>query len=111
AVLDGVAADLDQVRRSLAEEVARQGGVSTKRPDDSALRAALARGNEGRRRLPGKHGGAPASFALVRVVVADRRGALARLLLASGEAGVNVEDVSIEHSPGQPVGLVELSVR
>jgi hypothetical protein len=32
-------------------------------------------------------------------------------LVASGAAGVNVEDVAIEHSPGQPVGLVELSVR
>ena len=28
----------------------------------------------------------------------------------SGAAGVNIEDIRIEHSPGQPVGLVELAV-
>ena len=45
------------------------------------------------------------------VVIPDQPGALARLFVAAGDAGVNVEDVSIEHAPGQPVGLVELSVR
>jgi prephenate dehydrogenase len=27
-----------------------------------------------------------------------------------GEVGVNLEDLHLEHSPGQPVGLAELSV-
>jgi prephenate dehydrogenase len=27
-----------------------------------------------------------------------------------GAVGVNIEDIRIEHSPGQPVGLVELAV-
>ena len=49
-------------------------------------------------------------YAVVPVVIPDEPGALARLFLAAGEAGVNLEDVAIEHSPGQPVGLVELSV-
>jgi prephenate dehydrogenase len=46
----------------------------------------------------------------VPVVLPDRPGELARLFAAAGEAGVNIEDVSIEHSPGQPVGLVALAV-
>jgi prephenate dehydrogenase len=46
----------------------------------------------------------------VPVVLPDQPGELARLFAAAGEAGVNIEDVSIEHSPGQPVGLVELAV-
>ena len=34
-----------------------------------------------------------------------------RVLFAdAGRADVNVEDVRIEHSPGQPVGIVELDV-
>ncbi|MDQ1618614.1 MAG: prephenate dehydrogenase [Actinomycetota bacterium] len=76
----------------------------------NALREVLLRGNAGRARLPGKHGGRATSYSLVPVVLPDRPGELARLFAAAGEAGVNIEDVSIEHSPGQPVGLVALAV-
>jgi prephenate dehydrogenase len=71
----------------------------------------LAQGGEGRRALPGKHGQRPTTFAVIPVVVKDRPGQLGRLFAHAGEAQVNIEDVSIEHSPGQPVGVVELSVR
>jgi prephenate dehydrogenase len=74
------------------------------------VREILLRGNVGRARLPGKHGGRPTPYAVVPVVLADRPGELARLFVDAGRAGVNVEDVRIEHSPGQPVGLVEVSV-
>jgi prephenate dehydrogenase len=76
----------------------------------TSLRELLIRGNAGRARLPGKHGAPPTSYAVVPVVLADRPGELARLFSDAGEAGVNIEDVRIEHSPGQAVGLVELSV-
>lgn len=100
-VLDAVAHDLDALRRALAGDI----------PDASAVEQVLRRGNAGRARLPGKHGAPPATYTPVPVVVEDRPGELARLLVAAGAAGVNVEDVAIEHSPGQPVGLVELAVR
>ena len=45
------------------------------------------------------------------MVIADQPGELARLFNAAGAAGVNIEDVRIEHSPGLPVGVAELSVR
>ncbi len=77
----------------------------------TSLREVLLRGNVGRARLPGKHGAPPTSYVVLPVVVADRPGELARLLVDAGRAGINVEDVRIEHSPGQPVGLVELSVQ
>ena len=120
SVLDDLAADLDRIRselRSIGSSTRRQLhdketdrliDIASKAPVTKAL---IERGNEGRGRLPGKHGAAPVEFAIVPVVVSDRPGELARLLVASGAAGVNVEDVAIEHSPGQPVGLVELAVR
>jgi prephenate dehydrogenase len=46
----------------------------------------------------------------VYVAVPDHPGELARLLAAAGEIGVNVEDLRIDHDPGRPVGLVELTV-
>jgi prephenate dehydrogenase len=71
----------------------------------------LARGSAGVGRIPGKHGGPTSEFAPVQVVIPDRPGELARLFAAAGAAGVNVEDISIEHSPGLPVGVAELWVR
>src|SRR5690606_27618308 len=81
---------------------------------DSGSLAGLARlvetGNLGVGRIPGKHGGAPRAFEVVTVLVPDTPGELARLLTEVGEADVNVEDLLLEHSPGQPVGLASISV-
>ncbi len=44
-------------------------------------------------------------------MIADQPGELARLFNAAGDAGVNIEDIRIEHSPGLLVGVAELSVR
>ncbi len=70
----------------------------------------VARGNEGHARIPGKHGTAPTTYAFVPVLVPDRPGELARLLADVGAAGVNLEDLRLEHSQGQPVGLAEIAV-
>jgi prephenate dehydrogenase len=69
----------------------------------------LARGSEGVAQLPGKHGGS-ARFASLVVVIDDRPGQLARLLHDVGSLEVNLEDMTLEHSPGAQVGFVELSV-
>ena len=81
--------------------------------DDAAkqLTAMLETGREGVARIPGKRGGPAPDYALVQVVIADTPGELARLFAAAGAAGVNIEDVRIEHSPGLPAGVAELSVR
>jgi prephenate dehydrogenase len=100
-VLAAVAADLAEAARVLAEDD----------DSDKAVAALLDRGQAGVVRIPGKHGGAPREFAVVQVVIPDQPGELARLFDAAGAAGVNIEDVRIEHSPGLPVGVAELSVR
>jgi prephenate dehydrogenase len=104
AILDAVGADLATVTAELRHQ-----------PDPAAALPAtvdaLARGNQGVERIPGKHGTAPARYQSVPVVLDDRPGQLAALFAAAGAAGINIEDVRIEHSPGQPVGLVELDVR
>jgi prephenate dehydrogenase len=100
-VLAAVAADLAEAARVLAEDDG----------SDKAVAALLDRGQAGVARIPGKHGSAPREFAVVQVVIPDQPGELARLFDATGAAGVNIEDVRIEHSPGLPVGVAELSVR
>ncbi len=70
----------------------------------------LRRGNAGRSRVPGKHGAAPAAYETVAVLISDRPGELARIFADAGRAGVNIEDVRIEHATGQQAGLVQLMV-
>ncbi len=75
-----------------------------------ALRGLVAAGNAGRERIPGKHGGVATRYAVVVVVVPDAPGSLARLFHDIGAAGINVEELVLEHAPGRAVGLVEVSV-
>src|SRR5690606_22000536 len=92
-LLTGLRADLDRVLGALDE-----GSVAE-------LARIVESGNQGVGRIPGKHGGAPRSFEVVTVLVPDTPGELARLLTEIGDAEINVEDLLLEHSPGQPVGL------
>lgn len=108
AVLESFAQELDGVLAALR--------LLESDPDGSSVgaRAVLARtvadGNTGRALIPGKHGAAPTTYATVVVIVPDEPGALGRLLRDVGEAGVNMEDLHLEHGIGQPFGLAELSV-
>lgn len=74
------------------------------------LSRVLEAGNVGHARIPGKHGAPPAAYEVVSVVVPDEPGALARLLGDVGEAGINLEDLHLEHGLGQAVGVAEISV-
>ena len=78
--------------------------------DGGALATLLEQGVAGTRAIPGKHGGPVRPTTTVFVSVPDEPGVLARLFAAAGEAGVNVEDVRIDHDLGREVGLVELTV-
>jgi prephenate dehydrogenase len=98
ALLRDVQDELDGVVRALE---------SGSRP---ALHAILGRGVAGTSVIPGKHGGPAVAETGVFVVVPDHPGELARLFSDVGETGVNVEDVRIDHDPGRPVGLAELTV-
>ncbi len=104
-LLDATAADLAAAAGAL-REVAGGDETSGKRVTDLLSRAVT-----GVARIPGKRGGPAPDYVVLQVVIADRPGELTRLFQAAGDADVNIEDVSIEHSPGLPVGVAELSVR
>lgn len=76
----------------------------------AALRDLMVRGQREVARIPGKHGGRHRDWADVTVIVPDKPGQLLRLLTDVATLGVNIEDLGIEHSPRQAVGLVTLSV-
>lgn len=72
----------------------------------------LGRGVAGTRLIPGKHGEerTPA-LTTVFVQVPDQPGELGRLFRDTGESGVNIEDLRIDHDLGRPVGVAEIAVR
>jgi prephenate dehydrogenase len=100
-----LAAALDR----LAERV-RATASAVAAADAAGIAAVLEAGRAGWALLPGKPGGRTPDWEPVPVVLADRPGELARLLAAVGSAGINVEDLRIDHAPDQPAGVVELVV-
>lgn len=108
-VLTALRNDLDSVIDALAA-LAGEDPRSPVTGARGAVARAIADGNLGRERIPGKHGGQAARYAIVTVVVPDRPGQLGRLFADIGDAGVNIEELSLEHAPGRAVGLVEISV-
>ncbi|WP_034243098.1 prephenate dehydrogenase [Actinotalea fermentans] len=101
--LDGLVQALEQVVEATGPHAVPGGALGT-------LAAAVAAGNAGVARIPGKHGGARRAYDVVTVLVPDQPGELARLLGDVGAAGINLEELSLEHAPRQPVGLASIAV-
>lgn len=109
-VLREVSADLTQVVAALEALANGDGDVADAPGARAVLARSIADGNAGHSRIPGKHGAPPAAYAIVRVVVDDRPGELARLFAEIGEEGVNLEDLRLDHGLGLPFGLAEVAV-
>jgi len=78
--------------------------------DESAVASLIEAGQKGRQRIPGKHGGKAREYTYLPIVIEDKPGQLAALFDECAKAGVNVEDLAIEHSPGQFTGLITLAL-
>ena len=115
-VLSRVAGDLAAAADVLADVAAgtgpdQPGPVPTGHPALKLLAGLLDEGSAGVAMIPGKRGLPARDSTVVQVVIPDQPGELARLFQVAGDAGVNIEDFGIEHSPGLPVGVAELTVR
>lgn len=78
--------------------------------DTAPVEELLKAGVAGTVAIPGKHGGPPLELTPVTVAIPDRPGSLAELFAVAGEAGVNIEDLRIDHDPARAYGLVEIDV-
>lgn len=88
--------DLDYLLSHLSEEV--------------AIEQMMRDGQAGRALIPGKHGASSREYSYLPIVIDDKPGQLAALFDECASAGVNVEDLAIEHSPGQFTGLITLAL-
>lgn len=96
ATIDHIIGDLEDIRE--ADDIGE------------AVTDLIERGRLEVAKIPGKHGGVPRDWAGVTVIVPDTPGQLVRLLEDAAAVDVNVEDIAIEHSPRQSVGLTTLYV-
>ena len=78
--------------------------------DEKYVSEVIESGRAGRARIPGKHGGKAREYTYLPIVIEDKPGQLAALFDECASASVNVEDLAIEHSPGQFTGLITLAL-
>ena len=77
---------------------------------NASVSSFIEKGNQGRSLIPGKHGGVAREYTYLPVVIEDKPGQLAALVSECAKANVNIEDLTIEHSPGQFTGLITLAL-
>jgi prephenate dehydrogenase len=77
--------------------------------DEGALKNLFVNGNKGRAKVSGKHGSKPRNYSHLMIVIKDEPGALSQLFEQCAAINANIEDLSIEHSPGQLTGLITLA--
>jgi prephenate dehydrogenase len=109
-VLAALRDDLDVVVDALAAADEGSGGGAVRPGALATVARTIDAGNTGVARIPGKHGGVRRDYGVVTVLVPDEPGELARLLTDVGDAGVNLEDLQLEHAARRPVGMAAISV-
>ena len=67
-------------------------------------------GRVGKSAIPGKHGGKSREYSYLPIVIDDRPGQLGSLFNACAKAEVNIEDLALEHSPGQLTAVITLAI-
>lgn len=103
-ILREYADDLDKLIEALG------GGEATTSRLVGQVTEVISNGNQGVSRIPGKHGTGARKYGQVTVLIPDEPGSLGRLFADVGKAGINIEDLRMEHSFGQAQGMVILSV-
>ena len=97
-VIDSIINDLNNVKESIV----------SKNPTE--LNDFFRKGNNGKSKIPGKHGAKNRDYSYLPIVIDDKPGQLAKIFNECAKVSVNIEDLSIEHSPGQETGLITLAL-
>ena len=78
--------------------------------DPTAIAELIAAGRRGKAAIPGKHGGVAREYSYLPIVIDDKPGQLGAIFNECAAMEVNVEDLNIEHSPGQLSALITLAL-
>lgn len=105
-----IAANREAIRTELTAVRADLDALLTGLDDDDQVEGFLARGRDGARSLPGKHGSPQRELTPLTIEIPDEPGSLARLFTGLESAGVNIEDLAIEHDLSRQVGYLTVQV-
>ena len=105
-ILAGNSAALRPLLISLQNDLSR---AIEKLDDPASMAHLISNGRKGRALIPGKHGGEARNYIYLDIVIDDKPGQLAAIIEACAAAKVNIEDLAIEHTPGQQTGLITLA--
>ena len=105
-ILAGNSAALRPLLISLQKDLSH---AIQKLDDPAAMAQLISNGQRGRAVIPGKHGGKARNYTYLDIVIDDKPGQLAAIIEACAAARVNIEDLAIEHTPGQQTGLITLA--
>ncbi|MFM2154339.1 MAG: hypothetical protein RL382_240 [Actinomycetota bacterium] len=100
-------AELEQLLINLQNDVAKMID-SLNNPE--AIAKLIAQGRSGKALIPGKHGGKAREYWYLPIVIDDKPGQLGAIFNECAAMDVNVEDLNIEHSPGQLSALITLAL-
>jgi len=78
--------------------------------DPQQIAQLIAQGRAGKALIPGKHGGKAREYFYLPIVIDDKPGQLGAIFNECAAMDVNVEDLNIEHSPGQLSALITLAL-
>ena len=100
-------AELSQLLINLQNDL---GSMIDSLDDPEKIAALIAAGRAGRALIPGKHGGKAREYSFLPIVIDDKPGQLGAIFNECAAMDVNVEDLNIEHSPGQLSALITLAL-
>ena len=98
---------LSTLEQFISKALALKGAISESNQEQ--IKTLFLKGNSGRAKVSGKHGAKPRNYLHLLVVIKDEPGALSQLFTECAQIKANIEDLSIEHSPGQESGLITLA--
>ncbi len=78
--------------------------------DPDKIAELISAGRDGKAMIPGKHGGKARAYTYLPIVIDDKPGQLGAIFNECAAMQVNVEDLNIEHSPGQLSALITLAL-
>lgn len=105
-----ISANAQAIKPLLDRVISDLTDLSNALEDSNEIEEFIKGGNRGRSMIPGKHGGVARNYTFLPVVIEDKPGQLAALFDECASAQVNVEDLTIEHSPEQFTGLITLAL-